>query len=116
MQLWILNLGISVIMNVTVKKRITWVDTGKFIGIMFVMLTYLESGSDFLDTFYQPFFLVIFFFLSGYVYKQPTTIKEHLLKKIRELFIPWFIFSNFNILLSALITLKGDRNTVSELI
>lgn len=96
------------------KQRIEWVDIGKFICIMFVMLSHLESGSYLLDRFYQPFFLTVFFFLSGYVYRPTASFKEHMTKKIRGLFLPWLIFSNFNILLSMVMTLKGDRNFASE--
>lgn len=97
------------------SKRIEWVDTGKFICIMFVMLSHLESGSEILDTFYHPFFLTVFFFLSGYVYRQPATFREHFIKKVKGLLVPWFIFSNFNILLSAVVSFREDRNTLSEL-
>lgn len=96
------------------NKRIEWVDIGKYICIMFVMLSHLESGSEILDKFYGPFFLTVFFFLSGYVYRQPRSFKEHMVKKFRGLFVPWLIFSNLNILLSAVLTLKGERNIASE--
>lgn len=96
-------------------KRIEWVDIGKFICIMFVMLTHLQSGSDALDLFYGPFMLTTFFFLSGYVHRQPATFKEHFTKKVKGLFVPWLIFSNFNIPLSAVISLR-TTDTRSELI
>lgn len=95
-------------------KRIEWVDISKFICIMFVMLSHLESRTVFLRTFYNSFFLAVFFFLSGYVYRQPASFKEHFIKKVKGLFVPWFIFSNFNILLSAVISLH-ETDTLSEL-
>ncbi len=49
------------------------------------------------------------------MYRQPATFKEHSIKKVRGLFVPWLIFSNFNILLSAVISLHGDENTFAEL-
>lgn len=98
------------------EKRVEWVDIGKYICIMCVLLSHLQSGSEGLHKFYGPFFLVVFFFLSGYVYTQPKRFKEHLIKKIRGLFVPWLIFSNFNILLSAVVTLKGERDTPRELL
>lgn len=67
----------------TTKKRIEWVDIGKYICIMFVMLSHLESTTEVLDKFYSPFFLTVFFFLSGYVYRQPSSFKEHMDKKIK---------------------------------
>lgn len=68
--------------------RIEWVDVGKYICIMFVMLTHLDSGSVILDKFFNPFFLTMFFFLSGYVYKQPQSFKEHIAKKTKGLLVP----------------------------
>ncbi len=97
------------------RKRIEWVDIGKYICIMFVMLSHLECGTDELRTFYAPFFLTVFFFLAGYVYRQPGSFKEHLYKKAKGLLLPWFIFSNLNILLSAIMTFKGNRNITTEI-
>ena len=96
------------------NQRIEWVDIGKFICIMFVMLSHLSSGSSVLDQFYTPFFLTVFFFLSGYVYTQPGTFAGHLKKKTRTLFVPWLIFSNLNIALSMVLSLKGSRDFSSE--
>ena len=93
-------------------KRTEWIDIGKFICIMFAMLTHLESGTEGLRRMYSPFFLTVFFFLSGYVYRDGLTFKEHLIKKIKGLFIPWLVFSHFNILLSQIITLK-EKNSLS---
>lgn len=84
----------------TKHTRIEWVDMGKYICIMFVMLSHLESGSVVLDRFFNPFFLSMFFFLSGYVYKQPKSFREHFRKKVRTLLVPWFLFSVGSILLS----------------
>ena len=98
------------------KNRIKWVDLVKYICIMFVMLSHLESCTLTMRKFFSPFFLSGFFFVSGYVYRDGLTFKEHVKKKFKGLFIPWFIFSNINILLSSIITLKGDRNIKSEII
>ena len=98
------------------KSRIEWVDIGKYICIMFVIISHLESVTPELTAFYKPFFLTLFFFLSGYVYKKPESFKEHLKKKYKGLFVPWFIFSNLNIILSLIISLKGDRNIQQEVV
>lgn len=85
-----------------VKVRIAWVDIGKFICMMFVMLSHLESGTEALRAFYSPFFLTGFFFLSGYVYRQPESFRENLQKKTRGLFWPWLCLSVSSIGLSYL--------------
>ncbi|MDO5399406.1 MAG: hypothetical protein Q4F17_00305 [Eubacteriales bacterium] len=83
-----------------VKQRIEWVDVGKYVCIMFVMLSHLESGTEGLEKFYTPFFLSVFFFLSGYVYRQPASFRAHIAKKARGLLVPWFVFSTGSLLLS----------------
>lgn len=91
-----------------VQKRIEWVDTGKYVCIMFVMLSHLQSGSEALAKVYTPFFLSGFFFLSGYVYRQEPSFRQHLQKKVRGLLWPWFVLSNGNILLSMVLNHKED--------
>ncbi|MCR4788799.1 MAG: acyltransferase family protein [Lachnospiraceae bacterium] len=96
------------------KKRIEWVDIGKYICIMLVMISHLESDTVILQKIYHPVYLSFFFFLAGYVHKQPRSFGEHFIKKLRGLFIPWLIFSNLNIALSAVISLKENRNIAGE--
>ncbi len=62
-------------------KRIEWVDIGKFICIMFVMLSHLESGSDILDTFYKPFYLTVFFFFQVMCIGNQPLLKNILSKR-----------------------------------
>lgn len=92
-------------------KRIDWVDTGKFFCIMLVMMSHLESGTEAIRLFYFPFFLPMFFFLSGYVYRQPESFRQHLGKKARGLLVPWLVFSVGNILLT-LVTPFVDKSDV----
>lgn len=93
-------------------KRIEWIDIGKFICIMFVMLSHLESGTDGLRKLYSPFFLTVFFFLSGYTYREAASFKVLLVKKIKGLFVPWLVFSHFNILTSQIISLREQLSLI----
>lgn len=97
-------------------KRIEWVDTVKFLCIICVMISHLESETDVLKNFYAPFYLTGFFFVSGYVYRKADSFKTHLFKKVKGLLWPWFLFSNINILLSLVISLKGNRDIKQEII
>lgn len=96
-------------------KRIEWLDIVKYICIMFVMLSHLEANTEFLWEFYSPFFLSAFFFCSGYVHKPNSSFKKFLFKKFRQLFVPWLVFSVFNILLSQIISFNEHRSLLSEL-
>lgn len=62
-------------------KRIEWVDIVKYICIIMVMLSHLETRTEIWKVFYSPFFLSAFFFSAGYVYKQRGDFKEFLYKK-----------------------------------
>lgn len=102
-------------MNVGQIKRIEWIDTVKFICIFFVILSHLETNTPFLTTFYSPFFLTSFFFVSGYVYKPGRKFAKFLYKKIRQLFIPWLVFSVFDLLLSQVISFNTHKGFITEL-
>ncbi len=96
-------------------KRIQWIDIVKYICIMWVMLSHLESNTRFLRVFYNPFFLNAFFFASGYVYFHKNGFKLFFIKKIRGLFIPWLFFSVFNILLSQILSFNDHSSLIYEL-
>ncbi|OWV21575.1 hypothetical protein B7982_10705 [Fibrobacter sp. UWB2] len=96
--------------------RIFWLDSVKFICIMFVMLSHLDSRTFIQYLFYDPFFLTCFFFASGFAYKHQNNFKTFVYKKFRGLFIPWFVFSNINILLSHLISFNSHEDITKEFI
>lgn len=97
------------------SKRIEWIDIIKYICIMFVMLSHLESETNVLKTFFSPFFLTLFLFSSGYVHNNNVGFKSFLIKKIRGLFFPWLIFSTLNIFLSYIISFNVHNNIIEEL-
>ncbi|MBR4470695.1 MAG: acyltransferase family protein [Erysipelotrichaceae bacterium] len=93
------------------KKRIEWVDIAKFIGMFFVMLSHFEICPYYLRAFFTPFYLAIFFFCSGYCYRHENDIAYFLKKKIWQLIIPWFIYSNLNIVFSNIKSFKTHENS-----
>lgn len=98
-----------------ISKRIVWVDVVKYICILMVMLSHLEARTDVWNTFYTPFFLSAFFFVSGYVYKPKDGFKQFIYKKFRQLFIPWLIFSVFDLLLSQILSFNEHESLLTEL-
>jgi fucose 4-O-acetylase-like acetyltransferase len=96
-------------------KRIEWVDVLKYICIIFVMYSHLETNTNVVQSFYSPFFLMAFFFAAGYVYRPKDTFQTFLYKKFRQLFIPWLVFSVFNILLSQFLSFNEHGSLLSEL-
>jgi len=95
------------------KKRIVWIDIMKYVCIMLVMLSHWESSSRILRYIYTPVFLTGFLFASGYTYVNKGSFKDFFIKKIRGLFVPWLIFSLFNIFLARIISFK-EHNPLLE--
>lgn len=96
-------------------KRIEWVDIVKYVCIIMVMLSHLETRTEIWSAFYTPFFLSAFFFAAGYVYKPNNSFGVFLDKKIRQLFMPWLVFSVFDIVLSQIITFNEHDSLLEEL-
>lgn len=74
------------------SKRIEWVDIGKCICALFVIIIHLESNTALLGKFYEPFLLNGFLFLSGYTFSYRPGFKQFLKRKTKQLLIPWLFF------------------------
>lgn len=84
------------------KKRVNWIDDARGLSVFCFLLADCDIEHHFLYTLYTPFFLTLFFFISGFLYKN-VSIKEDLIKIIKHLVIPYFI-------LNAIIILIGVDN------
>ncbi len=93
------------------RKRIDWVDIAKFFGMFFVMLSHFEICPYYLRAFFTPFYLSIFFFCSGYTYRHQDSFRDFFVKKLNQLILPWFIYSNLNIVLSNIKSFKTHNNS-----
>lgn len=98
------------------NKRIEWIDIVKFVCMICVMATHFSFNNHELRTLYYPFFLVLFYFCAGYCYRRKSSFREHFISKVKQLLIPWLVFSNLNIILSAIISFKEHDNVVVEIL
>lgn len=110
------------------KTRIDWIDIGKGICILFVIISHLSIIPNRLRCFFIPWFLIGFYMLSGYVYKNNKNFMQLIIKKAKTLLIPWFFFSIIDIIqlvlfgkdsipiymriLYAIIQIKGLHETI----
>ncbi len=75
--------------NLQAKKRIEWVDAGKGLGLILVVLGHLRL--PYLATLIYTFHIPLFFFLSGFVFSgDKYGFKDYFKNKIRTLVIPYF--------------------------
>ena len=82
---------------------------------MAVMLEHLESTTDELGCFFSPFFVLGFFFVAGYTHRAGQALKPFMLKKVRTLFVPWLIFSVFDITVSQIVSFSAHESFAEEL-
>ena len=82
---------------------------------MCVLATHLESMTPVLHAIFAPFFLTLFLFCSGYVYKRKSGFKDFIRKKVSQLWIPWLILSLFNILTAQVISFNAHKSVWEEL-
>lgn len=80
--------------RITVKKRIDWLDIGKGVGILLVMLGHADIPSP-LRTYIYTFHMPFFFFLSGYLFtmKKFPNLSAFLSKRTKTLITPYLFFS-----------------------
>lgn len=70
-------------------KRIDWADMAKGYGILAIMVSHVFTGhpvSQWLFTFHVP----LFFFLSGFLFREGKPLKSFLKGKLRRMLIPYF--------------------------
>ena len=73
-------------------SRVEWIDIARAICIFCVILTHTATCPDYFRWFFSPFFMPMFFFLSGVVYKSSATIKISVINSVTKLLVPYFTF------------------------
>lgn len=79
------------------KNRLEWLDFGKAMGMLVVLLVHAECNLGFLTFYGGMFYMPIFFVASGYTYrcKRGESYFAFLKKKARRLLVPYFLTSLF---------------------
>lgn len=94
-----------------VKNRIIWADIAKALSIVAIVFGHTVKGGAF-KIFLYTFHVPCFFFISGFVFKTcHQGFSSFLRKKVKNILIPYYIFSVISILLYQLI---GD--TAAEIL
>ncbi len=95
-------------------NRIHWIDTLKGWGILFMMYGHIEFAPQFLKQYIAPLTLVVFFVSAGYTFRSEQDFKPFLIKKIRTLLWPWFLFASLNILLTQILTFSKQESLIEQ--
>ena len=72
------------------EKRLDWLDVAKGFGILLVIFAHTDNSMfrSLIYTFHVP----LFFFLSGYVFSNKYDFKTFLIKKIKAIVVPYFLY------------------------
>ena len=99
------------------ERRIDWIDECKGLAIILVVFGHCWSKEISVFQWINSFHLTIFFIIAGYLMINKNTgfSKEIVMKKIRRLLIPYFIFSFLLLLVLSILKMLGGM-TVSTLI
>lgn len=81
------------------NKRISWIDTSKALLLYLVLLGHIETHADFVYLTIFTFHMPAFFILSGYTHKEGQQASIFILKKIKSLIFPYFIFCFLGLIL-----------------
>ena len=76
------------------KNRISWIDTLKGIGIYLIYVVHLPNNVGKFNMFFMIFAVPLFFFSGGLTdsFSTITSYKDFVLKKAKQILIPYFIF------------------------
>ncbi len=82
-------------------RREEWADIVKSLGMLLVILAHTDC-SQIIEYIINPFFLSIFFFVSGYFWKPKKNFNAFLISRTRSLVIPLFLLGGIGIIKSVL--------------
>lgn len=74
------------------NKRFDFLDIAKGLGIIFVLFSH-SCGFPVLGKTIVAFYMPLFFFISGYTYTPKRSVKENIVRKLKQLLIPYVGFT-----------------------
>lgn len=97
------------------SKRIEWLDVSR--GIAFLMVIYSHIGVCNMEVmkYFSPIYLTIFFFVSGYLFKENCRFSVILEQRSRTLLLPFLILGCISILLSQILTFNAKKSILDAL-
>lgn len=81
------------------------IDIAKGIGILLVV--YGHCGLPFSGSLILYFHMPLFFFLSGWTFKENDTVKDFIIKRIRRLYLPFVLINAFFLFLNPILFSMG---------
>jgi len=85
----------------TTGNRIDWIDVSRGLAFLMIIYRHLDGyKNDFVMLFFQPVFISIFFFVSGYLFKEKQTFLKVFEQRTRTLLLPFLMLGSIVIVMS----------------
>lgn len=92
-------------------KRELWADIAKGIGVILVILGHTSQLSNIAIEWIFSFHMPLFFWISGYFYKDAESIASYAKKKFTTLIWPYFLYSIIFLIINCFVV-REDRNLI----
>lgn len=95
--------------------RLKWLDISRGIAFLMVIYSHLQYKEDMIMRYFSPMFLTMFFFVSGYLFKEKCSFSKVFEQRTRTLFLPFLILGLIMIGLSHILTFNQHVSIVDEI-
>lgn len=85
-------------------KRINWLDTTRGLAFLMVIYSHLDYCNQDIMRYFSPVFLTMFFFVSGYLFKENCSFSFVLEQRTRTILLPFLTLGGGMITLSNILT------------
>ncbi|MDR1761659.1 MAG: acyltransferase family protein, partial [Bacteroidales bacterium] len=96
-------------------KRIEWIDAVRGVAFLMVIYKHLIYENTELMYYFFPVFLTMFFFVSGYLFKNTLSFKQLVEQRLRTLLLPFLIFGLLLIFSEEIFPIKNQAPLVQRL-
>lgn len=86
--------------------RLKWLDIARGLAFLMVIYSHIKYRDDMVMRYFSPMFLTMFFFVSGYLFKENCSFLKVFEQRTRTLLLPFLTLGGVMILLSNILTLN----------
>ena len=76
--------------------RLKWLDIARGLAFLMVIYSHLKYKDDMVMRYFSPMFLTMFFFVSGYLFKENCSFTKVLEQRTRTLLLPFLTLGGGN--------------------
>ena len=96
------------------RPRLKWLDIARGLAFLMVIYSHLKYKDDTVMRYFTPMFLTMFFFVSGYLFKEGCSFAKVLEQRTRTLLLPFLTLGGVMILLSNILTFNAAKPPLSD--